>query len=274
MIGAIVGLLAGAGVLLVVAAVGGPRRSGRDEAPARVRRPSTRTIAWSAGSAAVAGLVAVAITAVPVVGLLAALAGATAPSLVGRRRRAAAARAVRASWPDAVDHLLSCVRAGLALPEAVADVGRTGPAPLRPAFARFADDYRVAGAFEPALENLRRELADPVADRVCAALLVARDVGGADLGVVLVTLSSMLREHDRIRGEVEGRQSWSVNAARLAVAAPWITLALLCTRPEAARAYSSTAGAYVVAGAAVLSVAAYLAMRRIGRLPADERLAR
>ena len=88
-----------------------------------------------------------------------------------------------------------------------------------------------------------------------------------------VELSSMLREDGRIRREVAARQSWTVAAARLAVAAPWITLALLCTRPEAVRAYSTTAGTAVLVIAAMLSVAAYVAMRRIGRLPADARVA-
>ena len=118
----------------------------------------------------------------------------------------------------------------------------------------------------------RASLADPVADRVIASLRIARDVGGSDLGRVLRTLSTLLREDARMRGEIEGRQSWTVSAARMAVAAPWVTLALLCTRPEAVQAYRTPAGAVVLVAAALVSVVAYRLMMRIGRLPAERRL--
>ena len=58
----------------------------------------------------------------------------------------------------------------------------------------------------------------------------------------------------------------------MAVAAPWVTLALLCTRPEAVQAYRTPAGAVVLVAAALVSVVAYRLMMRIGRLPAERRL--
>ena len=141
------------------------------------------------------------------------------------------------------------------------------------AFADFAADYRSTASFTESVDRLQDRLADPVADRVLASLRIAREVGGTDLGVVLRTLSALLREDARTRGEIEGRQSWTVSAARLAVAAPWITLAVLCTRPEAVRAYSSAAGGLVLLSAAIVTLLAYRAMLRIGRLPGEPRLA-
>jgi len=275
MSGALVGLIAGVGFVLIVSSWAVPRRP-RD-GHRRRRRPVEKggaVAAWSAAAAAVAGLSALIVTAVPAAAAIAAVVGAVGPVSLRRRRAAARQRAVRQAWPDAVDHLLACVRAGLALPEAVADVGRNGPEPLRPQFARFADDFRVTGAFAPSLDALQDRLADPVGDRVCAALRVAREVGGTDLGRLLSTLSAMLREQDRIRGEIEGRQGWTVTAARLAVSAPWLTLALLCTRPEAVTAYASPAGAVVLVLVAGASALAYATMRRVSRLPIDGRLAR
>ncbi|MEK8228443.1 hypothetical protein NKG05_24035 [Oerskovia sp. M15] len=43
-------------------------------------------------------------------------------------------------------------------------------------------------------------------------------------------------------GELEARQSWTVNGARVAVAGPWVVLALLATRLETAQAYNSLQG--------------------------------
>jgi tight adherence protein B len=225
------------------------------------------------GLALVVGTMTLLVTAVPVAALLAAVFAANVPVIVLRRRARQRTLALRKCWPDAVDALVSGVRAGMSLPEAVSELARVGPEPLRDACGCFAAEYRATGSFASALDVFQDRVADPVADRVVASLRIARDVGGTDLGVVLRTLSSLLREDARTRGEIEARQSWTVSAARLAVAAPWITLALLCTRPEAIQAYASPGGAVVLICAAVLSLVAYRMMLRIGRLPAEARLA-
>ena len=194
-------------------------------------------------------------------------------ALLGARVRSRTA-AVRDLWPDAVDLLASGVRAGLSLPEALAALAVHGPEPLRPAFADFADDHRATGRFLPALDRLKDALADPVADRVVEALRMTREVGGSDLGRVLRSLSSFLRDDARTRGELLARQSWTVGTARMAVAAPWLVLALLCTRPGTVSAFREPAGALVIAGGAASCVLAYAVMRRVGRLPDDERVLR
>ena len=76
----------------------------------------------------------------------------------------------------------------------------------------------------------------------------------------------------RAGSELEGRQSWTVNAARLAIAAPWVTLALLSTRPQALDAYRTSAGAVILIVAALASLLAYRVMLWIGRLPEEERV--
>ncbi len=99
-------------------------------------------------------------------------------------------------------------------------------------------------------------------------------MGGNDVGRVLRTLSAFLREDARTRAELESRQSWAVNAARLAVAAPWAVLALLSLRPEAVEAYDSAAGLVVLLTGGAVSVVAYRLMVRMGRLPREERVLR
>lgn len=200
---------------------------------------------------------------------------ATGAPLAGVRARARRRRQlVRDLWPEAVDHLTSGVRAGLSLPEALAQLGDRGPAELRPAFVAFAADYRATGRFIDCLERLKERLADPVADRIVEALRITREVGGSDLGRLMRTLAAFLRDDARTRAELEARQSWTVNAARLAVAAPWIVLMLLSTRPEAVAAYNRPTGVVVLVGGAVASLVAYRVMVRIGRLPDEARVLR
>jgi tight adherence protein B len=214
------------------------------------------------------------LTGVPAIGLcFGAMAGWAPLSLVrlrARRRRAV----LRELWPDAVDNLTSGVRAGLSLPEALSQLSVRGAVELRPAFASFAEDYRASGRFDDCLDRLKERLADPTADRLVEALRLAREVGGSDLGRLLRTLAGFLREDSRTRGELETRQSWTVNGARLAVAAPWIVLALLATRPQAVQAYDRPAGAMVLLVGAACSLLAYRVMIRIGRLPEERRVLR
>lgn len=215
-----------------------------------------------------------ALTSVPSIALcFAVMAGWTPVAVVRIRARSRRAQ-LRELWPDAVDNVTSAVRAGLALPEALAQLAVRGPEELRPAFADFASDYRTTGRFNDCLDRLKGRLADPVGDRLVESLRIAREVGGSDLGSLLRTLSTFLREDARTRSELETRQSWTVNAARLAVAAPWIVLALLSTRPESVQAYNTAAGAAVLAVGAVATMLAYRLMVRIGRLPEEDRVLR
>jgi tight adherence protein B len=63
-----------------------------------------------------------------------------------------------------------------------------------------------------------------------------------------------------------------VNAARLAVAAPWLVLLLLGTQSTTLQAYDSAGGTVLLAVGAAVCVLAYRVMLRIGRLPDDRRV--
>jgi tight adherence protein B len=200
--------------------------------------------------------------------------GAWLPMAVVRWRATKRTAVMRQLWPDVVDHLRSAIRAGLSLPEAIIQLGENGPEELRHVFRDFGADYRAGGQFDGSLTKLKDRLADPVADRIVEALRLTREVGGSDLGKLLGTLAEFLREDARTRSELEARQSWTVNAARLAVAAPWIVMLLLATRPEAVQAYNTPMGAGVLLGGLVVSLICYSVMLRIGALPPDERVLR
>src|SRR5690606_17265360 len=206
---------------------------------------------------ATALLLGVALTRAPAIAACFVAMAAYAPLALVRARARRRRAALRELWPEVVDHLGSAIRAGMSLPEAVAQVGERGPVELRPAFAAFAQDYRASGRFSDCLDLLKARLADPVADRIVEALRITREVGGTDLGRLLRTLSGFLRADARARGELEARQSWTVNGARVAVAAPWVVLALLAARPEAAAASNPPTGAMVLAVGGASSVVAY-----------------
>jgi tight adherence protein B len=190
--------------------------------------------------------------------------------VAGRSRRRL--REFAEVWPEAVDNLASGVRAGLSLPDALGGLATRGPEPLRAAFDQFALDYQVSGRFGECLDRLKVRLADPTGDRVVEGLRVAREVGGGELGRLLRNLSGYLRDDARTRSEMEARQAWTVNGARLAVAAPWVVLLFMSFQSSVIGRYSSPAGVVVLAVGAATCFVAYRLMMRIGRLPTERRI--
>jgi tight adherence protein B len=281
--GALVGLGFGAGAMLIWSAFFLPRRArvasrgaGRlDQLLARAGMGHTSVASLLALclvlSCVVLVIVQIVSGAFPVAVAFAAMAAYLPLAVLagrGRRRQ----REFAEVWPEAVDNLSSAVRAGLSLPDGLAALAISGPEPLRETFAQFALDYQVTGRFGESLDRLKERLADPVGDRMVEGLRIAREVGGGDLGRLLRNLSTYLREEARTRSELEARQAWTVNGARLAVAAPWVVLLMMSTQSEVIGRYASPTGALVLALGAGLCCGAYAAMTRIGRLPVERRI--
>ncbi|GAC1329161.1 MAG: hypothetical protein NVSMB13_16630 [Mycobacteriales bacterium] len=221
--GVLIGVVFGLGVLVALSAGRPPRaRSGPDW---RERRTELllqagiegvgpgQLLALQAVLGLLAFVVVLAISKAVPVAVAFGLFGGWAPLAIVKRYRRTRSLELRDVWPELVDNLASGVRAGLSLPEALTVLGTRGPEPLRTSFLRFADDYRATGRFNDCLDRLKAQLADPIGDRVCESLRMAREVGGTDLGRLLRTLSTFLREDARTRAELETRQGWTVNAA-------------------------------------------------------------
>ncbi len=281
--GALVGLGVGIGLMLIWSAFALPRAAAR---PTRRGGPLEQLLARAGmGDVSVPGFLAVCLVTGLVTTLAVQVASGTPPValafglmggylpvalVTGRARRRQ--REFAEVWPEAVDNLASAVRAGMSLPDALSALGTRGPEPLRDAFDQFALDYQVSGRFGDCLDRLKARLADPVGDRVVEGLRVAREVGGGDLGRLLRNLSGYLRDDSRTRSELESRQSWTVNGARLAVAAPWLVLLMMSVQSDVIHRYASAGGVLVLAIGGATCLVAYRVMMRIGRLPTERRI--
>lgn len=281
----IIGCLLGCGVLLLASPFLWPRGAPRprvrpglfDIVRARLTQaglesvPAGVFLTLSVIVAIIGAALAHVLLGVTAITIAAGFAGLLLPALLVMVKARARRQATRTVWPDVVDHLVSAVRSGLALPDSVSSLSHSGPTETRDAFAGFEREYRATGSFSHAIDTLKDTLADPVADRILETLRMAREVGGSDLTMVLRSLAAWLRQDAAIRQEAEARQSWVVNAAKLGVAAPWIILVLLASRPEAALAYNSSSGLVVIIGGLAVSVVAYRVMIALGKLPEEER---
>lgn len=280
----LLGALLAAGVLLSISPWMWPQKKERADSTARrgrlLRLQEEAGLGALGQRAVVSAIVAAAMvaasavwlfTAIPVLAVLAGVAGALSPVLFLRARRVRLLRLRRQLWPDVCDLLVASIRVGLSLPDAVAGLGSSAPAMLRPAFVVFANDLQATGRFEASLDRLKVALADPIGDRIVETLRMARQVGGTELTNVLRALSASVRADAALRGEVEARQSWIRGAAVLGAVAPWVILGLLVMRPEGASAYGTPEGMLVICVGAAVSVIAFRIMIRIGRLAEPRR---
>ncbi len=177
-----------------------------------------------------------------------------------RRQRA------RALWPDVIDSIRVALRSGSTLTDAMIAASAMVPKEWRVAWTELDVTLRRGGDVDTALRRLQRVLADPIADRVVEAIVVAREYGGTELPAVLTELGRSVRRESGMRREAQSRQSWVRHAATLGVVSPWIVLALLASRPENREAYSTLAGTLLIVASAGATVVAYVVMRALGTL--------
>ncbi|MEI7798491.1 MAG: secretion system protein, partial [Actinomycetes bacterium] len=93
-------------------------------------------------------------------------------------------------------------------------------------------------------------------------ILLVRQVGGAQVGSVLRTFTTFLRNDLTAKREIEMRHGWIANTARIASCAPWLLLIFLTFQPQTRTAYNTPTGAIVVLGGSLLIVIAYFWMNR------------
>ena len=282
MIAIVCGLVFGIGLVVAVSPWFTPPPAWRPWGPwkrlcedvSRARIPgltALRLVALSLAIGSIVALVILAVTGAWPVALIVSVGVAFLPYAWVVSRLGAQAKTVRAAWPEVIDAMVSGVRAGTTLPQVLCDLAEEGPVPVRFAFDAFSRDYSANGRFELALDAMKETVADPVADRIVEALRIARSVGGTDLTRLLQDLASLLREDARVRGELEARQSWTVGAARLGLAAPWVVLLLLSGGGASASVWNSPGGIAVLCSGAGVCVIAYLIMTAMGRLSPDPR---
>ena len=148
--------------------------------------------AVSVGVGVIAFVLLLAISGTFVVSALPAAAVAATPYAYwsGQRRKQAAARS--AAWPDALRYLVGVLGAGVAtLHDALVELARSGPEPLRPPISRYVRMSARVGDRQ-ALEAVRADLADPISDPVLLAFEGAVEEGTDTVLRVLADLSAQI----------------------------------------------------------------------------------
>jgi tight adherence protein B len=188
----------------------GPTATDRGPAPARAARrrsASTRRRDWPLLVAAVVGgAVGAAATGWPVALPLAATAIFGVPRLFRQTSAAGAISRIEAvaTWTEMLQGTLA---ASAGLTQAIITTAPLAPEPIRPATTRLADRLGAGMQSRDALLQFADELADPSADRVVCALLLAAGARAQRLGDLMTSLADSTRDEVALRLRIETSRS-------------------------------------------------------------------
>ena len=195
-------------------------------------------------------------------------------AVVGRRSVDAARRdQARRLWPNVLEELrVLTTSGGRSLPRALLEAGRRVPDPAGEAFRSTQQAWRVSADFERSLGVLADQLAEASTDIVCETLLVAHELGGADVGRRLARLADDRRRDLATRDLAVAKLAGARFARRFVVVVP-LGMAVAGLAVGTGRAAFASPRGQVVAPAAVAMVAAcWLWAGHLLRLPDEPRV--
>lgn len=175
-------------------------------------------------------------------------------------------------WPEVLDSIHSAVTSGMSLLDAIDDLALQGPLRLRTHFANLSARIDSGWSFADSICELKSRLGEVHADRLCELLLLVYASGSESLSQTLRQQSLNLRRDIAHSAQIDSRQGWVSGTAKIAVAAPWIVVALLSTRPENAMVYNTTSGAGILLLGFITCVFAYRLVHYLGALPEQPRV--
>lgn len=190
--------------------------------------------------------------------------GVAAPFVWMKRRQRKRLEAFQGQLPDAIDMLVSAMKAGYSFQAAMNFIGEEMPAPLGPEFARFYDEQRLGIDVRSALLSLQARVDSMDLKMFVTAVLVQRESGG-NLGEVLANISDIMRERFALEGELETLTAESRLSARILALLPLIVfVGMFALNPGFMRPMLQQPAGQIMLVLAGLSVAmGYMVMVRI-----------
>jgi tight adherence protein B len=207
------------------------------------------------------------------VALCTAIFAATFPLASARQRRRSRRAVAQQAWPRMIEEIRVLTNSvGRSIPQALFEVGRDAPGELRPAFATAHREWLISTDFARTVAVLKEQMADATADAACETLLVAHDLGGAELDTRLADLAADRREDVQYRKDARARQAGVRFARRFVLLVP-LGMAVAGLSVGTGRdAYESPSGQAAVVTAVVMIAACWVWAGRLMRLPAEQRV--
>jgi len=197
------------------------------------------------------------------------------PVAAYRRRREARRATAEEQWPAMIEELRVLTgSAGRSIPQALFEVGRRAPVLLRGAFDAAHREWLLTTDLGRSLDVLTSRLASPTADSLCELLLVAHELGDADLDRRLAEFAEDRRQDAHARKDARARQAGVRFARRFVVLVPAGMALAGMSLGRGRAAYASAAGQVLVCTGIALVAACWAWSGTMLRVPQAERVFR
>jgi tight adherence protein B len=199
-----------------------------------------------------------------IIGLLGAVIGFMIPIwwLNGKQKKRVSL--FREQLPDAIDMMVSAMKAGYSFQAAMRFIGEEISAPLGPEFIRFYEEQRLGMEVRTALLALQGRVDSLDLKMFVTAVLIQRETGG-NLSEVLGNIGTLMRERAALKGDIETLTAESKMSARILSALPLVVFVLinLINRNFMKPMLASRTGIIVFVTAAFMVMAGYYTMMKI-----------
>jgi tight adherence protein B len=158
--------------------------------------------------------------------LIGGVVGLLFPYLYLRFKRVRRINKFQEQLPDAIDMLVSSMKAGYSFQAAMRFIGEEIPEPLGPEFMRFYEEQRLGMEVRIALLALQARVPSLDLKMLVTAILIQRETGG-NLAEVLDKISTLMRERVALKGEIATLTAESKLSARILSALPLVVFLLV-----------------------------------------------
>lgn len=166
------------------------------------------------------------ITGVAYAGLLMSILGAVAPRYWLKRRHQQRLAAFQDQMPDVLSLLVSSLRSGYGITQAMKMITQEMPSPSKEEYGRVSQELALGYSLREALDRLVTRVGSQDLELVVTAINVQHEVGG-NLGEILETIAETIRERMRIKGEMETMTSSQMMTGYMLAFLPVVAGALI-----------------------------------------------
>ena len=193
------------------------------------------------------------------------VAGWIAPFLWLRRKQKKRLLEFEQQLPDAIDMLVSAMKAGYSFQAATQFIGEEMIPPLGPEFARFYDEQRLGVDVRTALVGMQGRLDSLDLKMFVTAVLIQRETGG-NLGEVLSNLADLIRQRITMRGQIQTLIAETKLSARFLAVLPvivFMVLTLMNPHFFDSMTAEGSIGRLVLTTSAIMVIIGYMIMMKI-----------
>lgn len=197
-------------------------------------------------------------------GIVAGILGACVPLLFVNMKKSARMRAFAEEFPDALDLLVSALRAGISFSSALQIVADESPEPVRSEFAIVVEEQTLGLDLREALMNLANRVDSLDLKFFVTAVVLQRDTGG-NLTEVLDNTSRLIRDRFRILGDIQTFTAQGrLTGAILSLLPLGLAIFMMLVAPDYFhKMWDNPTGRAVLGFAALMQLLGALAIRRI-----------